>query len=535
MNYIKNITILFLAILLFTLILHSQQSNIQWEIYNFNHLMNIANEQYVDSVDAHKLIEKAIKTVLNELDPYSFYISPDEKKSNDENYRGHFEGIGIQFTMIDDTITITNVLADGPCKLMGILPGDRVVRIDSSSAIGLTPNEIPKKLKGPKGSQVDLFIKREASSNIIKFTIIRNTVPTYSVDAAFVFEDTDIGYLKINRFIETTYREFMNSMSKLELKGMKRLILDLRGNPGGYMDQSLLVADEFIPESNIIVQTKSRNQANNTVHYSKPGGKYESIPLIVLVDIASASASEVLTGALQDLDRAIILGVTSFGKGLVQRQFDFDGGAAFRLTIAKYYTPSGRCIQRPYQDKEKFKNFEGRLNLEEAANINHEIEILAKTTNKDSIPPIYKTKNGRSMLGAGGITPDFIVKYDSLTPLTKQFFTKNILLLFVNAYLNNNLTAIKTKYYNNFSDFCKNWNIDDNALTIFKNMAISKGIEWNDSSFDYDKEYIKTFIKSNIAACVWSNNEKEIIKIPKERQVIKALQIFPNIERFFKN
>jgi carboxyl-terminal processing protease len=325
----------------------------QLEKYKF--VFNTAYKNYVDDVSANALTEAAIKGMLGSLDPHSQYINKEEIQSVNEDMQGSFEGIGVQFDIINDTITVISPIAGGPSEAVGILAGDKIVKIDGVSAIGLKQDDVPKKLRGPKGTKVELDIFRPGMEGTLKFTIIRDKIPLHSVSAAYMFYGTDIGVISVNRFSATTHEEIVNAANDLRKQGMKRLILDLRNNPGGLLNQAFLVADEFLPgEGDTIVYTRGRAFDANEVFRARKGQQLENIPLIVLIDNGSASASEIVSGAVQDLDRGLVVGITSFGKGLVQRQIPLPDGSAFRLTISRYYTPSGRCIQRPFEDKNKY-------------------------------------------------------------------------------------------------------------------------------------------------------------------------------------
>ncbi len=514
--------------------LKAQKDDISWDIYNVNTVIRTAYQNYVDTVDIKKLTEKAIVSVLKELDPYSVYIPPKQKKANDENYRGHFHGVGIQFSIIKDTITVISALSGGPSKELGIMPGDKIVLIDSANAVGVSNDDVVKRLKGPKGTKVTVHIKRSGEPELLFFEITRDKIPLYSVDGAVLIDGTDIGYVSLNRFIETTYKELTDSLKNLRARGMKRLILDLRGNPGGYMDQAFQAADEFIEGGEEIVSTKGRNGMFNQRLLASTRGDFEDIPLIVLIDGGSASASEIVAGAIQDLDRGLIVGETSFGKGLVQRQYDLEGGAAFRITTSKYYTPSGRCIQRPYEDEKRWRQMKDRLDLEEGANINHELEKYEKMEESDSLPPIYKTRNGRNVLGGGGISPDFIIKYEKLSDFYRKLRSKNIFFNFTAAYLKENKDKIENKYKNDFTSFLRNFELSSGDLELLREMAEGRGVEWDEEKFDEDKDTLKTMLKAGIAGNIWDNNEYQACYLTVSKHVQKAIDLFPQAEEFLK-
>ena len=508
------------------------EDNIFSLVRKFNRVLNVTSRNYVEEVDADKLTETAIKAMLEELDPHSVYIPPKNMEKVKEDFQGSFDGIGIEFNIFNDTITVVSPIAGGPSEALGIMSGDKIVKIDDSSAVGIEKAQIPKRLRGPKGTVVAVDIKREGVKELLHFDIVRDKIPLYSVDAAFIIENTDIGYLSINRFMATTYVEFMDSMAVLSSKGMKKLVLDLRGNPGGYLAQAYRIADEFIPKGHKIVFTKGRLKEFDQDFMSAPGGAFEQLPVISVINTGSASASEILSGALQDLDRGLVVGMTSFGKGLVQRQYELGDGSAFRLTTSKYYTPSGRCIQRPYEDKDKYRDFSDRLKEKEGKNLNHQIEAMKSEMHPDSMPPIYSTLNGRHVLGGGGITPDYVVKYDTITVMSRKIRAKNLFFIFTNSYVSKNRKSIEDKYQNNFSDFYKNFKVDDAMISDFRKLAESKEIEWIEKDFEIDQEYLRTVIKATIARSVWGNNEYRSVFLPLSRQINKAIELFPEAEEF---
>jgi len=477
------------------------------QIRKYQEVLSNAVKNYVEPVDTQKLTESAIRGMLNELDPHSVYITAEEMKAVDEDFQGSFEGIGIQFDVIDDTIVVISPIADGPSEKVGIQAGDKIVKIDDEDAVGLNRDLVPKKLRGPKGTKVKLGIKRSGKDELLTFEIIRDKIPLYTVDASFIIDSTDIGVIVVNRFAATTHDELVQAIQKLRKEGMKKLILDLRGNPGGYLNQAFLMADQFLKGGDTIVYTKGRRPEFDEVYKSTSGGLAEDLPLIVLINAGSASASEIVSGSIQDLDRGLIVGETSFGKGLVQRQYPLPDGSAYRITIARYYTPSGRCIQRPFKDKEDYRNLVGRLELKEGSNIEHALELVKKEIkeenekklkenkkssiiNLDSLP-IYTTRSGRPVLGGGGIIPDYIVKQDTITKLSIQLRMNRVFYEYVDKYLDNgrNLPA---EYRNNFITFMRNWKVTDKMMKEFRELAESKGVKWDEEYYKKDEEFIKT-------------------------------------------
>lgn len=519
------------------------------QMRKYQEVINNAVKNYVDPVDTHKLTEAAIRGMLEELDPHSVYITAEELKEVDEDFQGSFEGIGVQFDIIEDTIVVISPIADGPSEKVGIQAGDKIVKIDTINAVGMVRDDVPKKLKGPKGTVVKLGIKRYGIKDLLEFKIVRDKIPLYTVDGSFIIDSTDIGVIVVNRFAATTNKELLEASVRLKKQGMKKLILDLRGNPGGFLNQAFLMADEFLGGNDTIVYTKGRRPEFDELYTSSPGGLLEDMPLIVLVNAGSASASEIVSGAIQDLDRGLIVGETSFGKGLVQRQYPLPDGSAYRLTIARYYTPSGRSIQRPYKDKSDYRNLVGRIEMKEGANIEHALEQVKKEVaeenqklikdgkkkeviNLDSIP-IHYTRSGRTVLGGGGIIPDYIVKTDTITRLSIDLRIKRIFYEFIDKYLNNG-ADIKKQYGNDFVKFLRNWKVTDKMLEDFRKLAESKEIKWDEESYKKDEDYILTELKGSVARTVWDRNSYIQVFFTLDKQINVAKKLFPEVSKISK-
>jgi len=384
---------------------------------------------------------------------------------------------GIQFDIINDTITVVTPIVGGPSEKVGIMAGDKIVKIDGEDAVGLTIEEVPKKLKGPKGTKVTVHVKRAGVRELLEFTIIRDKIPLYSVDAAFIIEGTDVGYIRINRFAATTLREFLDAVHRLRQQGMKKILLDLRWNPGGYLQQAFAIADQFISEGKRIVYTRGRRPEFNQDFFATAEGEVEDIPVVVLINAGSASASEIVSGAIQDLDRGLIVGETSFGKGLVQQQYELPDGSAFRITTAKYYTPSGRLIQRPYyKDKKEYYQLKGRPELKEGENIEHTGE-------------------------------DYVVKSDTITPLYRQLRNKRIVRLFVDAYMQAEGQRLRQQYHDDFRKFYTGFSVTDQMWQSIRQRAEKANIEWDEEQFQRDKKFIAAEVKAMIARMIWHVNE----------------------------
>lgn len=484
------------------------------QVRKFNDALEVTSRYYVDDVDSQKLTEDAIKGMLEGLDPHSVYISADQLKRVNEDFQGSFEGIGVEFDIINDTLTIVSPINGGPSEKLGILAGDKIVKIDGQSSVKIARDDVPKKLKGPKGTKVNITIIRPGMTQPLEFEITRDKIPIYSVDASFMYNN-EIGYVKISRFASTTYDEFMKAMGELNNQGMKKVILDLRGDPGGYLDQAFKIASEFIPKGEKIVYTKSRIRDFNE-EYISVGGKYNDIPLIVMVNGGSASASEIVSGAVQDLDRGLIIGESTFGKGLVQRQFDLPDGSAFRVTTARYYTPSGRLIQKPYEGS-KYTN---RTSLDiEGENLDH------KNDSKDSSKPEFKTPGGRTVYGGGGITPDYVIKLDTLTNYSVQLRRLNLFYIYTERYMSNNKKNIESSYKSP-AEFRDGFVVDESMLSDLKDMASEKGVSFNEDEYMKDLEFIKTSIKFQIARDMWGNTGSYMVWVNNDEQFLKAVTLF---------
>lgn len=501
--------------------------NIYEQLSKFKDVLFTVEKYYVDDVDTPELVESAIGGMLNKLDPHSVYIPAEQQQRVEEDFRGSFEGIGIEFDMVRDTITVVTAISGGPSEILGILSGDKIVAIEGENAIGIDRSDVPDKLRGKKGTKVNVTVVRPGTKDPIDFTITRDKIPLYTVDAAFV-DDKGVGYLKINRFADPTYVEMMQNLEKLSQQGMKRLILDLRGNPGGYMERAVRMADEFIGGKSKIVYTKSSRSSEEEVYRATPGQNYEDIPLIVLVSTGSASASEIMAGAIQDLDRGLIVGETTFGKGLVQKQFSLSDGSAYRLTVARYYTPSGRLIQRPYDDgRESYYSMDGREEEEEGSNINHSHDA------KDTTKPTYKTVAGRTVLGGGGITPDYIVRPDTLNRASGswEMITKNVIWEYIESYLASQGTTLRDRYKEDFNSFLRNFAITDAMFESFVKMAEAKDIKVNRELLKHDTPLLKNRLKARIARSIWGNNEFYQVALQDDKQYQKALELFPEAQK----
>ena len=479
---------------------------------------------YVDDVDTQKLTEAAINGLLSQLDPHSVYIPASQMQKVTEEFQGSFEGVGIEYQVLNDTLLVVSPITGGPSEALGILAGDKIIKINDSTAVGISQAEVPKKLRGPKGTKVRVSILRAGFKDLLDFEITRDKIPIYTVDASFMV-DKQTGYISVNRFAATTHQEFMDGLARLKAAGMKRLILDLRGNAGGYLEQAFKMVDELMPRGKKIVYTKGRRPEFDDEYVSSGAGHYQDVTLVVLVNNGSASASEIVAGAIQDWDRGLIVGETTFGKGLVQRQWELGDGSAIRITTARYYTPSGRLIQRPY-DGDKMKYLHAALDRSETEgeNITHQEE-------RDSTRPVYKTMGGRAVYGGGGITPDFIVKAERIGEYAVQLRSKLVFLQFADGYLDKHGSDLKETYGKDVERFVREFTVTPDMISGIEKIATSKGIEVKADQEEKDLRFIKAFTKAYIARSIWGNEGSSRVIMKEDVQFQKALSLFPEAEK----
>ncbi|MFA6923371.1 MAG: S41 family peptidase [Bacteroidales bacterium] len=451
------------------------------------------NAYYVDSTKPGKLTEYAIMGMLKELDPHSAYLSKEEIKEANEPLQGSFDGIGVQFQILNDTIFVVAVITGGPSEKLGILSGDKIVKIEGEDATGMKVNNswVLKKLRGTKGTIVKVGISRRGEKNILDFNITRDKIPIYSVDAAFM-ATSETGYIKLERFATTSINEFNNALTKLKEKGAKNLILDLRGNSGGYLNTAVELADEFIERNKTIVYTEGLNSSRQ-YYKSTSKGNFKNGKLIVLIDEGSASASEIVSGAIQDWDRGLIIGRRSFGKGLVQRPFDLTDGSVIRLTTARYYTPTGRCIQKSYKQgvDKYFEDIAKRVEKRELYN-SDSIHF------PDSLK--YYTPGKRLVYGGGGIMPDIFIPLDTSesSKYLTDLYRKGVFNQFTLEYVYNNKKELLEKYPS-IEVFKKNFNVDDDFLKTFIKYAEKKEVKKDDKGIKTSERVIVTQIKALFA------------------------------------
>ena len=486
---------------------------------------------YVDTVNENKLVEEAIVKMLAQLDPHSTYSTPEEVIEMKEPLQGNFDGIGIQFQMMEDTLLVIQPVSGGPSEKEGILAGDRIIAVNDTSIAGvkMSTNDVMKRLRGPKGSKVDVTVLRRGISDLLHFMIRRDKIPVYSIDASYMVEP-GLGYIKVNKFALTTGAEFKEALLKLKGQGMSDLILDLQGNGGGYMDAAIDMANEFLGQRDLIVYTEGRAERRRNF-YAKGNGNFQEGRVVVLVDEYSASSSEIVTGALQDWDRAVVVGRRSFGKGLVQRQVDLPDGSMIRLTVARYYTPSGRCIQKPYTRSSTADGNTVEVDMKE-----YNSDLMQRYNNgelmhADSIhfPDSLKYKTlvaDRTVYGGGGIMPDYFVPIDTTlyTKLHRNLMAKGIINKTVAKYVENNRKQL-TKNYKDFSRFNSGFAVDDAMLDILRTEGGKADIEFDEAEYSKSLPLISLQLKALTARDLWNMSEYYQIMNTVNESVLQAVRV----------
>ena len=461
---------------------------------------NIVNNLYVDNVDEEKIVENAVRGILENLDPHSSYSTKEETTSSQETMQGSFSGIGIQFNMQKDTLYVVQTIAGGPSEKVGILPGDRFIAVDDSIIAGrkLKNTDIMKRLRGPKGTKVNIKVKRGSNAELLEFRITRDDIPLNSIDAVYM-ADGKTGYIRLSRFAATSYKEFKDAITKLKKQGMQQLILDLTDNGGGYMQIAAQIANEMLNRGNLIVYTQGRKSPRQNLN-ADGSGTFRTQKVVVMINQFSASASEILSGAVQDWDRGVVVGRRSFGKGLVQREFLLPDSSSFRLTIARYYTPSGRNIQKPYVkgDREDYdKDIIDRYNhgeLQSADSI-HFADSLKHTT----------LRLHRTVYGGGGIMPDVFVPLDTTqyTDYHRRLVAKGILPQFALRYVDKNRADLKAQYPD-AQKFIKEFTVTDEMLNNLVDAGKAEKVDFDKQQFNQSKEMLRTFVKAAIANDLFS-------------------------------
>ncbi|RLD39661.1 MAG: peptidase S41 [Bacteroidetes bacterium] len=481
-------------------------------------LLQLINNFYVDTLDMAKLTEKAIVMTLKELDPHSSYISEKNVKKANEPLVGSFEGVGLTFQLFKDTILVIGPIPGGPSDKVGIFAGDKIITVDGEDAFGedITNQWVMDHLRGKKGTEVTVGIYRKGLDALIDFSIIRDKIPINSLDAAFML-DNETGYIKLNRFARNSQDEFHEAVAKLNAKGMKNLVFDLRNNSGGYLGTAMSISDDFLKSDELIVYTEGIHSPRQDLNATN-SGVFEKGKLVVLINEGSASASEIVSGAVQDLDRGLIIGRRSFGKGLVQRPFKLPDGSIVRLTVARYYTPSGRSIQKPYDDgvDEYYKDFAHRM---EHGELIHPDSIHFPDSLK------FATKNGRVVYGGGGIMPDIFIPWDSTryNGVFSSLVRKGVFNSFVNEYLNDNRKALNEKY-KTFENYNQGFELPERDFDVFIAKAEEKKIDLESEQFIANVGFIKLQIKALLSRNLYETGDYFEVLAPWDREINKALK-----------
>ena len=475
------------------------QNDLRAALYKLQEIMTYINRDYVDSVNTNELVEFGITKMLEKLDPHSSYIPAKDASLAQSQLEGEFDGIGVEFGIIRDTIYVVAPLTGGPSEALGIQSGDQIISVDGKTVagIGITNRDVFDYLRGPSGSKVAVEIKRKNAPSLIKYSITRAKIPQYSINATYMV-DKEVGYIKVTRFAATTYDEFRKSIADLQAKGMKKLIIDLQGNPGGYMGAAIYMVDELLGGRDLIVsQVGKVSQYNSKAYASKPG-IFEEGSVIILINEGSASASEIMAGAIQDNDRGLLVGRRSFGKGLVQMPIDLSDGAELRLTIARYFTPSGRSIQKPYD--EGYEAYErDELNRFEQG------EYFSADSIKFNDSLKYQTKKGRTVYGGGGIMPDYFVPLD--TTMNSAYVNK----LFSSDTSREYLLDYVSKNKGNFTkisveDYYKNFKVSDAMLNDLVAFGKKNKVEFDAKDFAKSKEYLRILIKAHLGRQLYDDS-----------------------------
>ena len=490
-----------------------------------NALLRIIDDQYVDTVNISDLVEEAMPQILSELDPHSSYIPAKDLEAVTADLKGSFSGIGIQFTIQNDTIHVNSVIQGGPSEKVGLMAGDRIVEVDDSAFVGkiVTNEEAMKRLKGEKGSKVKLGVYRPEEKELLHFTVVRGNIPVKSIDAAYMINE-QVGYVKVNKFGETTYPELLIALAKLAQKNCEGLIIDLRGNTGGYMAAAIQMVNEFLPNNRLIVYTQGRKSPREDYN-SNGTGSNQKMPLVVLVDEGSASASEIFAGAIQDNDRGTIIGRRSFGKGLVQQPIEFSDGSAIRLTIARYYTPSGRCIQKPY---EKGKESEYELDL--LTRYEHG-EFFSADSIKQNETEVYHTRLGRPVYGGGGIMPDIFVPQDTtgMTSYFRMAANRGLIIRYTFEYTDQNRSTLQ-KY--DTPEKMEEYLKKQNLLNTFAAWAEKKGLKRRNNLMAKSRQLFEISLYGNIIYNMLGMEAYVEFLNETDKTVLKAVEILEKGESF---
>ncbi len=527
---IKNkivVRILFFCFLIFYTLGNLDAQIFGSQSLKFSKTLDYIQKYYVDSVDTEELVEKAIVSMLEDLDPHSNYLTAEEVKAMNEPLHGNFEGIGISFNILNDTILVISPISGGPSEKLGIRAGDRIIKIDGENVagIGITNQDIFDRLRGEKGTRVTVTILRKGYDELLEFQIVRDKIPIFSLDAAYMI-NKNTGYIKLNRFAATTVDEFEEALKDLREKNLKHLVLDLSGNGGGYMEEAIELADHFLEKNKLIVYTEGLHTPKRE-HDATSSGDFEDGKLIIIVDEGSASASEIVAGAIQDWDRGFIVGRRTFGKGLVQKPLYLHDGSMLRLTVARYHTPTGRMIQKSYKngveeyEREILERFKRGENLSQK---NNELPDSLK---------YYTLKKNRIVYGGGGIMPDFFVPVDtsSYSDYYRELVRKGIISRFILDYLDKNREKLLNEY-NDFDSFLRKFEITESFFNDFLAYAESEKVEKDEDALEKSGNDIKMLLKAYIARDIWNTSAFFQVYNTTNPALDKAIEIFNDWDKY---
>jgi carboxyl-terminal processing protease len=492
----------------------TRSSNLFQEMQRFNEVFHAVSKYYVEEIDNQKLINGAINGMLETLDPHSVYIPKEQLADVTEKFEGYFFGIGIEFYIFKKIPTVVSPMPGSPADRLGLRPADQIIAIEGKSTFGFNEEQVRSRLRGQEGTQVRVSIRRIGVEEPFDVILAREKIPITSIESSFMLDQLT-GYVLISRFAKTTGEELESALLKLEKQGMKQLILDLRGNAGGFLEQAVIVSDKFIDNGRKIVYTRGRIAQANDDFYATEPDKHPRFPLIVLLNHGSASASEIVAGAVQDWDRGLVVGETSFGKGLVQSQIGLRDGAAVRITTARYYTPSGRLIQRPYGETLSEYYDEGWDDYDPNA---------ATDSTKDR--PTFKTSAGRLVYGGGGITPDVHIKWPRPTQFTVDLILKRSFFEFASDFAGRHRQLAA-----DYNAFRQNWQPNDGVLGEFRRKIDALKIKFDQESWNKDLDFIKLRLKSEIALTLWDRQKWYEIEASGNKNMQEVLRLFPQAQK----
>lgn len=501
----------------------TDRNDLKAAIYKLQEIITYINRDYVDSVSTNELVEYGIQRMLEKLDPHSSYIPAKDATLAKSQLDGEFDGIGVEFGIIRDTIYVVAPLTGGPSEKLGIQSGDQIIKVDGKTVAGtgITNRDVFDLLRGPRGSKVNVEIKRKNQKDLIPYEITRDKIPQYSINASYMV-NKEIGYVKITRFAATTHEEFKKAVRELKDQGMKKIIIDLQGNPGGYMGAAINIADEILSENALIVSQKGKVSRYNQKAYAIKPGLFEDGSVIVLINEGSASASEIVAGAIQDNDRGLIVGRRSFGKGLVQMPIDLSDGAELRLTIARYYTPSGRSIQKPYGEDQDYSS-DWTYRFEHG-------EFFSADSIRFNDSLRYETLSGRTVYGGGGIMPDFFVPLDTTmsSAYVNRLFNSDSAREFILDYLDKNKKQFEGM---SFESYYKNFRITEDMLQALVKVGEKNKVKFDEKDFKKSKDYLKILLKAHMGRNIYDDNAFYKVINDINEIYLQALNLFGEAEK----